>query len=96
MLDSADSTSLQSETQEKLDIIASEILVEANERGGHLAAMTREERDQPPGIPVADPRGKDFNMRWIASMVADVHLMTVATGLLRARTRRRPGTPGLR
>jgi fructose-1,6-bisphosphatase I len=57
VLGSADSTNVQGETQKKLDIIANEILVEANEWGGHLAAMASEEMDQPLGIPVAYPRG---------------------------------------
>jgi fructose-1,6-bisphosphatase I len=57
VLGSADSTNVQGETQKKLDILANEILVEANEWGGHLAAMASEEMDQPLGIPVAYPRG---------------------------------------
>ena len=58
VLGSAGSTNVQGETQKKLDIIANEILVEANEWGGHLAAMASEEMDQPLGIPVAYPRGR--------------------------------------
>ena len=48
---------VQGETQKKLDVIANEILLEANEWGGHLAAMASEEMDQPLAIPVAYPRG---------------------------------------
>jgi fructose-1,6-bisphosphatase I len=48
---------VQGETQKKLDVIANEILVEANEWGGHLAGMASEEMDMPVGIPVAYPRG---------------------------------------
>jgi fructose-1,6-bisphosphatase I len=57
VLGSAGSTNVQGETQKKLDILANEILVEANEWGGHLAAMASEEMDAPLGIPVAYPRG---------------------------------------
>ena len=41
--DAAGSTNVQGEGQKKLDIIANEVLVEANEWGGHLAAMVSEE-----------------------------------------------------
>jgi len=57
VLGSADSTNVQGETQKKLDIIANEMLIEANEWGGTLAAMASEEMDEPVGIPVAYPRG---------------------------------------
>jgi fructose-1,6-bisphosphatase I len=57
VLGSAGTTNVQGETQKKLDVIANEILVEANEWGGHLAAMASEEMDHPQGIPVAYPRG---------------------------------------
>ena len=57
VLGSLSTTNVQGETQKKLDIIANEILVEANEWGGHLAAMASEEMDTPVGIPVAYPRG---------------------------------------
>lgn len=57
VLGSAGTTNVQGETQKKLDVIANEILVEANEWGGHLAAMASEEMDEPLGIPVAYPRG---------------------------------------
>ena len=57
VLGTADSTNVQGETQKKLDIIANEMLIEANEWGGTLAAMASEEMDEPLGIPVAYPRG---------------------------------------
>jgi fructose-1,6-bisphosphatase I len=57
VLGSAASTNVQGETQKKLDIIANEMLIEANEWGGTLAAMASEEMDEPVGIPVAYPRG---------------------------------------
>jgi fructose-1,6-bisphosphatase I len=57
VLGSAATTNVQGETQKKLDIIANEMLIEANEWGGTLAAMASEEMDEPVGIPVAYPRG---------------------------------------
>jgi fructose-1,6-bisphosphatase I len=58
VLGSAGQTNVQGETQKKLDILANEILIEANEWGGTLAAMASEEMDAPLGIPVAYPRGR--------------------------------------
>ncbi len=41
------------------------------------------------------PRGKDFNMRWIASMVADVHRILTRGGIfIYPRDRKEPGKPG--
>jgi len=41
------------------------------------------------------PRGKDFNMRWIASMVADVHRVLTRGGVfMYPWDRREPGKPG--
>ena len=41
------------------------------------------------------PRGKDFNMRWVASMVADVHRILTRGGIfLYPADRRDPGKPG--
>ena len=45
VLGSADSENVQGEVQKKLDIIANEVLLEANEWGGHLAAIASEEMD---------------------------------------------------
>ena len=45
VLGSAHSENIQGEVQKKLDIIANEVLIEANEWGGHLAAMASEEMD---------------------------------------------------
>ncbi len=48
---------VQGEAQKKLDVIANEVLLEANEWGGHLAAMASEEMDHPYFIPNRYPRG---------------------------------------
>ena len=41
------------------------------------------------------PRGKDFNMRWVASMVADVHRILTRGGVfMYPADKRDPGKPG--
>src|SRR5574344_2731150 len=45
VMGSAGSENVQGEVQKKLDIIANETLIEANEWGGHLAAMASEEME---------------------------------------------------
>ena len=47
ILGEAGSDNVQGEAQKKLDVISNEILLEANEWGGHLAAMASEEMDLP-------------------------------------------------
>ena len=42
VLGAAESENVQGEIQKKLDIIANDVLIEANEWGGHLAAMASE------------------------------------------------------
>jgi len=51
------SQNIQGEAQKKLDVIANEVLVEANEWGGHLSAMVSEEMEHPYIIPNRYPRG---------------------------------------
>ncbi len=48
---------VQGEAQKKLDVVANEVLVEANEWGGQLAAMVSEEMPAPYQIPNRYPRG---------------------------------------
>jgi fructose-1,6-bisphosphatase I len=57
VLGEAGSDNVQGEAQKKLDVIANEILLEANEWGGHLAAMASEEMDDPHVIPSDYPKG---------------------------------------
>ena len=75
------SINVQGEAQKKLDVLSNEILLEANAWGGHLAACASEEMEDPQPIPDKYPRGKDFNMRWVASMVADVHRILTRGGI---------------
>ncbi len=49
---------VQGEIQKKLDVIANEVLVEANEWGGHLAAMASEEMDTIHVVPNRYPQGE--------------------------------------
>jgi fructose-1,6-bisphosphatase I len=57
-LGSAGAENVQGETQKKLDVISNEILLEANEWGGHLAAMASEEMEKPHQIPHRFPKGE--------------------------------------
>ena len=58
VLGAADSENVQGEIQKKLDIIANEVLIEANEWGGHLAAMASEEMDSIYVVPNRYPQGE--------------------------------------
>jgi len=53
VMGSADSENVQGEVQKKLDIIANEVLIEANEWGGHLAGMASEEMEGSMWCPTA-------------------------------------------
>jgi fructose-1,6-bisphosphatase I len=58
VLGSAESANIQGEIQKKLDIIANEVLIEANEWGGHLAAMASEEMESIHLVPNRYPQGE--------------------------------------
>jgi fructose-1,6-bisphosphatase I len=58
VLGSAETENVQGEVQKKLDIIANEVLIEANEWGGHLAAMASEEMDDIYVVPNRYPQGE--------------------------------------
>ena len=58
VLGTAGSENVQGEVQKKLDIIANEVLIEANEWGGHLAAMASEEMDGIYLVPNRYPQGE--------------------------------------
>ena len=55
---SLDSVNVQGETQKKLDVLSNEILLEANEWGGNLAALASEEMEDPRPTPTHYPRGE--------------------------------------
>ena len=58
VLGTAGSENVQGEVQKKLDIIANEVLIEANEWGGHLAAMASEEMEDIYVVPNRYPQGE--------------------------------------
>src|SRR5438105_12827282 len=58
VLGTAGSENVQGEMQKKLDIIANEVLIEANEWGGHLAAMASEEMEGIYVVPNRFPQGE--------------------------------------
>jgi len=58
ILGTAGSENVQGEVQKKLDIIANEVLIDANEWGGHLAAMASEEMDSIYVVPNRYPQGE--------------------------------------
>jgi fructose-1,6-bisphosphatase I len=57
-LGSTDSQNIQGEVQKKLDVLSNEILLQANEWGGNLAALVSEEMEDPRPIPTHYPRGE--------------------------------------
>ena len=57
VLGDAGTGNIQGEAQKKLDVISNDILLEANEWGGHLAALASEEMDHPHPIPEQYPKG---------------------------------------
>jgi len=54
----AGTENVQGEMQKKLDVLSNEILLEANEWGGNLAALVSEEMEDPRPIPTHYPRGQ--------------------------------------
>ncbi len=58
VLGSNDTENVQGEVQKKLDVISNEILMEANEWGGHLAGMASEEMETFHEIPNRYPKGE--------------------------------------
>ncbi|PJJ98885.1 class 1 fructose-bisphosphatase [Lysobacteraceae bacterium NML03-0222] len=57
VLGDAGTGNIQGEAQKKLDVIANDVLLEANAWGGHLAGVASEEMDHSQPIPDAHPRG---------------------------------------
>lgn len=58
ILGGAGTRNIQGEAQKKLDVISNEILLEANEWGGALAAMASEELDEVHVVPNRYPQGE--------------------------------------
>ncbi|RAJ68791.1 fructose-1,6-bisphosphatase I/sedoheptulose-1,7-bisphosphatase [Streptomyces sp. Amel2xB2] len=58
IIGSAGAVNVQGEQQQKLDVMANEVFLRANEWGGELAGMASEELEEPFRIPPEYPRGK--------------------------------------
>lgn len=58
VLGALSSENVQGEVQKKLDVIANDLLLDANEWGGHLAAMASEEMETIHRIPNRYPKGE--------------------------------------
>lgn len=58
VLGSLQTENVQGEVQKKLDVLSNEVLLEANEWGGHLAAMASEEMETIHLIPHRYPKGE--------------------------------------
>jgi fructose-1,6-bisphosphatase I / sedoheptulose-1,7-bisphosphatase len=58
VLGAAASTNVQGETQQKLDLVANDMFLRANEWGGLVSGMVSEELEAPYPIPEHYPRGK--------------------------------------
>jgi fructose-1,6-bisphosphatase I / sedoheptulose-1,7-bisphosphatase len=58
VLGAAATTNVQGETQQKLDLIANDLFLRANEWGGLVSGMVSEELEEPHPIPERYPRGK--------------------------------------
>jgi fructose-1,6-bisphosphatase I len=57
VLGDAGTGNVQGEAQKKLDVLSNDILLEANEWGGHVAGLASEEMDHPHAIPHHFPKG---------------------------------------
>jgi fructose-1,6-bisphosphatase I len=57
VLGDAGTGNIQGEAQKKLDVLSNEVLLEANEWGGHLAGLASEEMEHAHPIPLAYPKG---------------------------------------
>src|SRR6267142_1499410 len=62
-LGSTENKNIQGEVQKKLDVLSNEILLEANEWGGNLAALASEEMDNPRPAPTASRTRKPSSSR---------------------------------
>ena len=58
VIGTAHTENVQGEIQKKLDIISNDVLIEANEWGGHLAALASEEMDTIHVVPNRYPQGE--------------------------------------
>src|SRR5437764_12941255 len=58
ILGASSTRNIQGETQQKLDVLANDMFLRANEWDGHLAGMISEEMEAPFTIPARFPKGR--------------------------------------
>jgi fructose-1,6-bisphosphatase I len=94
VMGSADTENVQGEVQKKLDIIANEVLIEANEWGGHLAAMASEEMDSIYVVPNRYPQGEYLLMFDPLDGSSNIDV-NVSIGTIFSVLRKAEGSPGV-
>jgi fructose-1,6-bisphosphatase I len=94
VLGTAGSENVQGEVQKKLDIIANEVLIEANEWGGHLAAMASEEMDSIYVVPNRYPQGEYLLLFDPLDGSSNIDV-NVSIGTIFSVLKKPEGTPGV-
>jgi fructose-1,6-bisphosphatase I len=94
VMGTADTENVQGEVQKKLDIIANEVLIEANEWGGHLAAMASEEMDSIYVVPNRYPQGEYLLMFDPLDGSSNIDV-NVSIGTIFSVLRKPEGSPGV-
>lgn len=94
VLGTAGSENVQGEVQKKLDIIANEVLIEANEWGGHLAAMASEEMDGIYVVPNRYPQGEYLLLFDPLDGSSNIDV-NVSIGTIFSVLKKTEGTPGV-
>ncbi len=94
VMGTADTENVQGEVQKKLDIIANEVLIEANEWGGHLAAMASEEMDSIYVVPNRYPQGEFLLMFDPLDGSSNIDV-NVSIGTIFSVLRKPEGSPGV-
>src|SRR5574343_874185 len=94
VLGTAGSENVQGEVQKKLDIIANEVLIEANEWGGHLAAMASEEMEGIYLVPNRYPQGEYLLLFDPLDGSSNIDV-NVSIGTIFSVLKKPEGTPGV-
>ena len=94
VMGTADTENVQGEVQKKLDIIANEVLIEANEWGGHLAAMASEEMDSIYVVPNRYPQGEYLLMFDPLDGSSNIDV-NVSIGTIFSVMKKAEGSPGV-
>ncbi|MHA7598505.1 class 1 fructose-bisphosphatase [Alicycliphilus sp. T452] len=94
VMGTAGTQNVQGEVQKKLDIIANETLIEANEWGGHLAAMASEEMEGIYVVPNRYPQGEYLLMFDPLDGSSNIDV-NVSIGTIFSVVRKPEGHPGV-